>query len=80
MMILNMIGFVGDIALVLLSYMIGVLAPKKVKPQVKHIVNRILAIEDSPEPENKCYAVQVFDFPLEKNIDKSGSTHISKPG
>lgn len=75
-MLLNMIGFVGDIALVLLSYMIGILAPKKVKPQVKRIVNHILAIENSPKPENKCYAVQVFDFPLEKSIDKPESTHI----
>ena len=79
-MLLNMIGFVGDIALVLVSCMIGVLTPKKAKPQVKRMVNHILAIEDSPKPENKCYAVQVFDFPLEKNIDKSGSTHTSKPG
>lgn len=78
-MLLNLIGFVGDIVLVLLSYMIGVLVPKKVKPQVKRIANNILAIEDSPKPENKCYAVQVFDFPLDKNIDKPESTHLSKP-
>lgn len=79
-MLLNMIGFVGDIVFVLLSFMIGVLAPKKVKPRVKRIVNHILAIEDSPKSENKCYAVQVFNFPLGQNIDESESTHISKPG
>lgn len=79
-MLLNAIGFVGDIALVLLSYMIGVLAPKKVKPQVKRMVNHILAIEDSPKPENKCYAVQIFNFPLEENIDKPEFTHMSKSG
>lgn len=79
-MLLNMIGFVSDIAIVLLSCMIGVLAPQRVKPQVRRVVNHILAIEDSPKPENKCYAVQVFDFPLEENIDKSEITHMSKPG
>lgn len=79
-MLLNTIGFVSDIALVLLSYMIGVLVPKRVKPQVRRMANHILAIEDSPKPENRCYAVQVFDFPLEKNIDKSEFTQMSKPG
>lgn len=76
--LLNMMGFAGDIALVLISCMIRSIVPKKVKPQVKRIVNHILAIEDSPKPENKCYAVQVFDFPLEKKIDKPGSAHMSK--
>ena len=77
-MLLNMIGFISDIAVVLLSGIISALAPRSVKPQVKHIANRVLAIEDTPTPENKCYAVQVFDFSLEKNNDKGKSVYMPK--
>lgn len=66
-MLLNMIGFVSDIVIVLLSGIISAISPKDIKPRVKHIANYVLAIEDTSMPENKCYAVQVFDFPSEKN-------------
>lgn len=72
-MLLNMIGFVSDIAVVLLSGIISALAPKDVKPRIKHIANQVLAIEDTPTAENKCYAVQVFDFSSEK-IKETDST------
>lgn len=77
--LLSIIGFLCDIIIVLLYGIIGTMVPKNIKPKIKHIANHILAIEDTSTPENRCYAVQVFDFPSEKSSHNTTASHFVKP-
>lgn len=61
-MLLNIFGFLTDLIIALLYGLTCLVTPKKYKPKIRKIANRMLAIEDTDDPTNKCYAVQVFDF------------------